>query len=103
MKVHNFASYLKSKKVNESLLEDEIYGANPEEEMDVDMEDEFELEGEEDEVEEEEVTLGDIKAMLDDLSSRVSALEGGEEGMEEEEEDEEEPTEEEPTEEEEEA
>jgi hypothetical protein len=98
MKVHNFQGYLKSK-VSNRLLEEEdcgSYGANPEEEMENDSnmnaEDEFDLggdlEGEESEEEEEEVTLEDLKAMLDDISSRVSALEGGEEGMEDEEEEE---------------
>jgi hypothetical protein len=99
MKVHNFQGYLKSK-VSNRLLEEEdcgSYGANPEEEMendsDMSAEDEFDLagdlegdlEGEESEEEVEEVTLEDLKAMLDDISSRVSALEGDEEGMEEEE------------------
>ena len=95
MKVHNFQGYLKSK-VSNRLLEEEdcgSYGANPEEEMendsDMNAEDEFDLGGdleggESEEEEEEEVTLEDLKAMLDDISSRVSALEGGEEGMEDE-------------------
>lgn len=96
MKVHNFQGYLKSK-VSNSLLEKEdcSYGANPEEEemkndSDMGMEDEFDLGGdleggESEEEEAEEVTLEDLKAMLDDISSRVSALEGGEEGIEDEE------------------
>lgn len=84
MSVHNFENYLKAK--NAILEEEGCYGANPEEEvMDApELEAEFELEGEEGEEEVEEVTLEDLKAMLDDISSRVSALEGGEEGMEEE-------------------
>ena len=96
MKVHNFAGFTKTRgKMNES--EDmEVpgmsgaapmdyaagyYGANPEEgeEMPEDeMEDETEGE------EEEEVTLEDLKAMIEDLTERIEKLEGGEEEEEEE-------------------
>lgn len=89
MKVKNFAGFMKAKRVNENF--DFEGGANPEEEMELGLEGEEEegeeLEGMEGEEEEEEVpTLEDLKAMLDDLTARVSALEGGEEGLEDEEE-----------------
>jgi len=76
MKVKNFSGFMKSK-LNES---DEyvagLYGANPEdEEMPAELEG---MEGEEGE-EEEEVTLEDLKAMVEELTARVEALEGGEE------------------------
>ena len=80
MKVKNFSGFMKSK-LNES---DEyvagLYGANPEdEEMPAELEG---MEGEEGE-EEEEVTLEDLKAMVEELTARVEALEGGEEEAEE--------------------
>ena len=83
MKVKNFAGFMKTK-LNESeemeKYEAGLYGANPE---DDDMA--AELEGLEDEdledegMEEEEVTLEDLKAMVEELTARVEALEGGDE------------------------
>ena len=57
-------------------IEDEWYGANPEEDEEV------EADAEEGMEEEEEVTLQDLKAMIEDLTERIEKLEGGEEGEE---------------------
>ena len=97
MKVHNFAGFMKTRgKVNES-EEMEVpdmsgsapmdysagyYSANPEE-GEEEMPEEEPVEGEEGE-EEEEVTLEDLKAMIEDLTERIEKLEG--DGEEEEEE-----------------
>ena len=87
-KVKDFKAFMKSK-INESeelegMSAGMNYGANPEGE-----EEALDFEGMEDEkgaeVEEEEVTLEDLKAIVDDLEERLSALEGGNEGEEEEE------------------
>jgi hypothetical protein len=66
------------------------FGANPEED-EVNMGEEEEEEKPEGEEEEKEVTLEDLKAMLDDLTERVNKLEGGEEEEEKPEEEEENP------------
>ena len=84
MKVSNFGEFMKSqkKRVNESEeMMSANYGANPEAEM----EEMDEIEGEEAEEgeEEDEVTIEDLKAMVEDLEERVRALEGGEEAEEE--------------------
>jgi len=74
----------KALKMNEAdEYEAGIYGANPEEEMAAElegMEGEEDLEGMEGEEgeEDEEVTLEDLKAMVEELTERVEALEGGE-------------------------
>lgn len=61
---------------NEYWEENEMsFGANPEEEENPDLEEN--PEGEEGGEEQEEVTLEDLKAMLDDLTERVEKLEGG--------------------------
>ena len=94
MKVKNFAGFMKTRRMNESdgmegaeqvgyygsNPEDELgmgyYGANPEEE-------EEPAEGEDGESEEgadEELTLENLKAMIDDLTERVKKLEPEEEG-----------------------
>lgn len=87
-KVKDFKAFMRSK-VNESEELEGMnagmnYGANPEGEE----EETLDLEGMEDEegveMEEEEVTLEDLKAIVDDLEERLSALEGGEEGEDEE-------------------
>lgn len=89
-KVHDFAGFMKnrSKRVNEQEFDDAAsgssaeydegvkFGANPEgddlEDDDLDLE----AEGEEgEEGEEEEVTLEDLKAMIEDLDARITALE----------------------------
>ena len=89
MKVKNFAGFMKSRntRTNESeymgfdygddtemgeygMSTEDEYGANPEEE------EEETPEGEEPE-EGEEVTLEDLKAMIEDLTERVEKLEGG--------------------------
>lgn len=84
MKVKNFAGFMKTRKMNESEYygdneeyddqEAGYYGANPEDE-------EEPMEGEEGEEEEpaEELTLEDLKAMIDDLTERVKKLEPEEE------------------------
>ena len=84
MKVKNFAGFMKTRKMNESEYygdseeyndqEDGYYGANPEDE-------EEPVEGEEGEEGEpaEELTLEDLKAMIDDLTERVKKLEPEEE------------------------
>lgn len=89
MKVKNFAGFMKTRKMNESddmsgYPDDEqedgsygYYGANPEDE---DEPEEGAEEGaEEGEEEEKELTLDDLKAMIDDLTERVKALEPEEE------------------------
>jgi hypothetical protein len=77
-RVKNFDGFMKSRsaKVNE-----QYYGANPEEDFNPeDLEGgEGEGEGAEGEGEEEPVTLEDLKAMVEDLTERVEKLEGGEE------------------------
>ena len=91
MRVKNFAGFMKFRgNVSESEMtsdhmgympEDDMhsYGANPEEEEET-------AEGEEaEEGAEEEVTLEDLKAMIEDLTERVNKLEGGEEEAEDEE------------------
>lgn len=52
------------------------FGANPEEDEEVNPDEEA-PEGEDESGEQEEVTLEDLKAMLDDLTERVEKLEGG--------------------------
>lgn len=95
MRVKNFVGFMKLRgNVSESdmtsdhmgyMPEDDMhsYGANPEDEDEPTGE---EMEGEDMEGEgaEEEVTLEDLKAMIEDLTERVDKLEGG--GEEEEEE-----------------
>jgi hypothetical protein len=100
MKVKNFSGFMRSK-LNESMGEeyDEMgmgmYGANPE---DADAADEDADAADEDGADEEPLTLEDLKAMIDELTERVEALEGGgdEEGSDEEGSDEEGSDEEEP-------
>jgi hypothetical protein len=94
MKVKNFAGFMKSRRLNESddmsmggwdegadasIEGDEYaagyYGANPEDEEEP-AEGEGAAEGEE---EEEELTLEDLKAMIEDLEERVKKLEPEEE------------------------
>jgi hypothetical protein len=86
MKVKNFAGFMKTR-LNESDNwegQDEYsddheagyYGANPEDEEAEDMDAENPEEGEEEEV---ELTLEDLKAMIDDLTERVKKLEPEEE------------------------
>ena len=80
MKVKNFAGFMKSR-LNESeemeKYEAGLYGANPEDEdMAAELEGMEDEEGFEEEAE-EEVTLEDLKAMVEELTERVEALEGG--------------------------
>ena len=98
MKVHNFAGFMKSvhkKRMFESDEETYMdYSANPEEGDgaaldDMTDDDQPEEEGDEDQP---EVTIEDLKAMIEDLTQRIETLEGGGE------EEEEEPTDEEPAE-----
>lgn len=98
MRVKNFAGFMKTR-MNESMMDDQwepgsegsdefeegddatsgYYGANPEEEEEpIDDEEGEEGEGE------EELTLEDLKAMIDDLSERLKKLEPEEEGEKEE-------------------
>ena len=90
MKVKDFKGFMNSKSLNEDEMYDGAYaGANPEEgeaeEMpDGEMNDEFADEDEEG-MEEEEVTLEDLKAIVDDLTERLEALEGDDEEGEDEE------------------
>jgi hypothetical protein len=85
-KVKDFKAFMKTK-VNESedlegMEAGMNYGANPEDEEDtMDLEGMEEEEGEE----EEDVTIEDLKAIVDDLEERISALEGGDEEEEEDE------------------
>ena len=90
MKVKNFAGFMKTRKMNESDgmdynadtygsdeygdSESGMYGANPEDEEEPE-------EGAEEGAEEgeEELTLEDLKAMVDDLTERVKKLEPEEE------------------------
>jgi hypothetical protein len=83
MKVKDFKGFMNSKSLNEQDAYDGThagannFGANPEEEMPEEEEmpaDEF-AEDEEG-MEEEEVTLEDLKAIVDDLTERLEALEG---------------------------
>ena len=82
MKVKNFAGFMKNR-LNESASEEYsmgMYGANPEDEMDAAGDEAMDMEEpdmEEMEGEEEEVTLDSLKAMVDELTERVEALEGG--------------------------
>jgi hypothetical protein len=85
MKVKDFKGFMSSKAINEQENFDGTdagmqYGANPEDDA---AEGEFEEEGLEDEEgmegEEEEVTLEDLKAIVDDLTERIEALEPDEE------------------------
>jgi hypothetical protein len=95
-KVKDFKGFMKQR-LNESeemegMAAGMHYGANPEEEEEMPMDD-SEMEGEDMddmEGEEEEVTLEDLKAMVDDLTERMDALEGGDEEEEEDMEDSEE-------------
>jgi len=80
MKVKNFSGFMKSR-LNESMGEeyDEMnmgaYGANPE---DADEDAEFNTEESDEEgTDEEPITLEDLKAMVDELTERIEALEGG--------------------------
>jgi len=92
MKVKDFNGFMSSKALNEQENFDGTdagmqYGANPEDEAAEGEFEEGEIEGEEMEGEEEEVTLDDLKAMVDDLTERIEALEPdreeeGEEGEE---------------------
>ena len=91
MKVKNFAGFMKTRKMNENdswneeegfgsdeYSEDDgagYYGANPEDEEEP-AEGE---EGAEEGAEEEELTMEDLKAMIDDLTERVKKLEPEEE------------------------
>lgn len=89
-KVKNFKAFMDAK-INESedlegMEAGMNYGANPEEdELDLEGMEGEEAEGEE---MEEEVTIEDLKAIVDDLEERLSALEGGDEEEESEEEEE---------------
>jgi hypothetical protein len=89
MRVKNFAGFMKGRnRINESEMgmdhmgympeEMDEYGANPEEE-EAPEGDDLDAEGEE---EETEVTLEDLKAMIEDLTERVNKLEGGDEAEE---------------------
>ena len=108
MRVKNFSGFMKTRKLNESSMDDSyqndsneygtspdgassgMYGANPEDEEDDEpMTDEENEEGEDEP--EEELTLEDLKSMIDDLSERLKKLEPEEEEEGEEEEGEEEP------------
>lgn len=85
MKVKNFSGFMRSK-LNESTDAeyDEMgmgmYGANPEDD-DAALTDDDGAD-DEDEADEEPLTLEDLKAMIDELTDRVDALEGGEKGEE---------------------
>jgi len=85
MKVKDFKGFMSSKAINEQENFDGTdagmqYGANPEDDA---AEGEFkegeDMEGEDMEGEEEEVTLEDLKAIVDDLTERLEALEPDEE------------------------
>jgi len=85
MKVKDFKGFMSSKAINEQENFDGTdagmqYGANPEDEAaEGEFEEGEELEDGEMEGEEEEVTLEDLKAMVDDLTERIEALEPDEE------------------------
>jgi hypothetical protein len=90
-KIANFNSFMKNR-LNEMEETDnqfamgmDAYAEAPEEDMEDDMEDDPDLDMEE-EGDEEELTMEDLKAIVDDLEDRLSALEGGDEEDEEEEE-----------------
>jgi hypothetical protein len=83
MKVKNFAGFMKTR-LNESASEEYatmgMYGANPEDDMEAAGDEAMDMEEpdmEEMDGEEEEVTLESLKAMVDELTERVEALEGG--------------------------
>lgn len=88
MKVKNFAGFMKTRRMNESdgmegAEDTGYYGSNPEDEMGMgyygaNPEEEEEPE----EGAEEELSLEDLKAMIDDLTERVKKLEPEEEGEE---------------------
>lgn len=86
MRVKNFAGFMKTRTLNESEgfedynntdTESGYYGANPEEDDEA-MNAEDSEEGDEEQPE-EELTLEDLKSMIDDLSERVKKLEPEEE------------------------
>jgi len=88
MKVRDFKGFMASKAVNEQENYDGAeagmqYGANPEDE---EMMDDEGMGEEGEEMEEEPPTIEDLKAMIDDLTERVVALEPEEEAEEGEEE-----------------
>ena len=80
MKVKNFSGFMRSK-LNESMgseyaddsMDMGMYGANPEDEDALAADEGDDAEGGAD----EELTLEDLKAMIDELTERVEALEGG--------------------------
>ena len=88
-KIANFNSFMKNRlnemeeMDNEFAMSMDAYSEDPEEDN-LDEDPELDEEGMEDE--EEELTIEDLKAIVDDLEERLSALEGGEEGEEEEDE-----------------
>ena len=101
-KIHNFGNFMKAKaKLNEQenydgeapeaaadnfALSMADYGADAEDEEVIEEEPEMEdLESDED----EEVTMEDLKAMIDDLTERVESMEGGDDEESDEESDEE--------------
>jgi len=90
-KIANFNSFMKTRRLNEMEEMDnefamsmDAYSEDPEE-MD-ELEEDPDLDLDEEGAEEEELTMEDLKAIVDDLEERLSALEGGEgeEGEEEE-------------------
>jgi len=83
-KIANFNSFMKTKRLNEMEETDnefamsmDAYSEDPEE-MD-ELEEDPDLDLDEEGAEEEELTIEDLKAIIDDLEERLSALEGGEE------------------------
>ena len=85
-KIANFNSFMKTRKLNEMEEMDnefamsmDAYSEEPE--MD-ELEEDPELDLEDEEGAEEELTMEDLKAIVDDLEERLSALEGGEEDKE---------------------
>ena len=83
-KIANFNSFMKTRKLNEMEEMDnefamsmDAYSEEPDE-MD-ELEEDPELDLDEEGAEEEELTMEDLKAIVDDLEERLSALEGGEE------------------------
>jgi hypothetical protein len=88
MRVKNFSGFMKTRKINESMGEqdwnlgmDGQYGANPEDEENPEGD---EMEGDDADGEEaEELTIDDLKAMIEDLDARLKKLEPEEEESEE--------------------
>jgi hypothetical protein len=87
MKVKNFSKFMRSTRLNEQNGYDDsdmgmygMYGANPEDDAAADDSDM--PEDSDEDAAEEPLTLEDLKAMIDELTERVEALEGGDEGEE---------------------